>query len=532
MAQGKCSLLKPVDNITGNIFLFSQYSQDLTKQYSNPDSYRCVPSKYIAMNLNWHGLTSAETTQEEFDRKLGNVFQNYFENACAFLRSAYKRNLKEWNPELTRTLLFQALEKYQFIDTENLRQPIEDVSGTTDGSESQVYGNVSGISDNIQYIGDINIYSNNETEDGIGYNEIYCYISNDAQCTDYQLVSVPRDTSSIYTYTLDTITGYDGEVPASGIMYNGLSGLVEPSDLESYIDHRMVDDTMEKCYGIGMFGTDLTYPVLVPSCLVDDVASNDTPRKDEDGELLDKFDANTIVILYDIVRKTDDGDTVLYKNIPLGIYFAGRRVLDGTETELTNTIVKYTNSGQIYNQGTSYGLRVCTRFFNMPNSTEQIEGTAVGSSNISELAPVLEEMGETIIAANNVIKNNDEFYRTINNHLSQFKNNKVNVPYVRQLGNKKYWFVNGKNTGAIAQYEYVDPDHIIQAAIEQALERFYTKREVNDMLSHFVTQTQLSDSLAQFYTKAEVDAEFERLRHELLVRLQNISDDDEDDDTV
>ena len=53
MAYGKCSLLKPVDNLTGTFFLFSQYAQDLTKQYSNPDSYRCVPSKFIAMNLDF-----------------------------------------------------------------------------------------------------------------------------------------------------------------------------------------------------------------------------------------------------------------------------------------------------------------------------------------------------------------------------------------------------------------------------------------------------------------------------------------------
>jgi hypothetical protein len=42
----------------------------------------------------------------------------------------------------------------------------------------------------------------------------------------------------------------------------------------------------------------------------------------------------------------------------------------------------------------------------------------------------------------------------------------------------------------------------------------------------------MGDALARFYTKEEIKAEFEKLRHELLVRLQNISDDDEDENTI
>ena len=37
MTQGKCNLLKPVESLTGTFFMFSQYTQDLTKQYTQCD---------------------------------------------------------------------------------------------------------------------------------------------------------------------------------------------------------------------------------------------------------------------------------------------------------------------------------------------------------------------------------------------------------------------------------------------------------------------------------------------------------------
>jgi hypothetical protein len=176
MAQGKCSLLKPVDSLTGTFFLFSQYAQDLTKQYSNQDEYRCVPSKYIALDLDFSGIVgsgyvSTEVSTEEPEemaekrkraRALGEIFQNYYENSCAFLRAQMENEMEySWQPEYARTLLFQTLEKYGLIRFEN----------TILNESKQV---ISGVSKQIQYIGDINIYSHNNDEDGIGYNEIYC----------------------------------------------------------------------------------------------------------------------------------------------------------------------------------------------------------------------------------------------------------------------------------------------------------------------------------------------------------------------
>ena len=75
MIQGKCNLLKPVNNLTGTFFSFSQYAQDLTNQYVNPDSYRCLPRKYIAMDLDYSVIDGEDISER--GKKLGNIFQNY-----------------------------------------------------------------------------------------------------------------------------------------------------------------------------------------------------------------------------------------------------------------------------------------------------------------------------------------------------------------------------------------------------------------------------------------------------------------------
>jgi hypothetical protein len=531
MAQVKCNLLKPVDNLTGNIFLFSQYAQDLTKQYANPDSYRCVPSKYIALNLDFEHLTGVNQTQEDFDRLLGNVFQNYFENACTFLRTKYKQSeYDNWNPEYTRTLLFQTLEKYQMIKTTELRNSEQDTGERIDGTTSESYGAISGVSSNIQYIGDINIYSHNENEDGVGYNEIYCYIPNEAKCMDYQLLSVPRETAYEYHHYLEQpqqIMGYDIADPY--LLYNGLSSLVYKSEMAPYFVDRINN---ESCYGVGVLDTE-NY-VLVPACLTNQPDSDDHERK-ENEQSLSKFDVNAIVLLYDIVSKGTNGDILLYRNVPLGIYFTGQRVLEGdvnSSTEMTNKIVKYVDSGQIYNQGTSYGLRVCTRFLNEPNSTRIVETSANGSNNVSEMAPVLEKMGETLMSVEDILDDKDKLYQMLKDHLAQFKDNKVNVPYVRQLGNKKYWFVNGKNTGAIAQYEYVDASEMIAQAITEAMKIFYTKDEIDELLSLYLSKEEFNAVIQNYATRNYVDEQIEKLRRELLVRIQGPLEPDEISNTL
>ena len=498
--QGKCNILKPVDVLTGNFFTFSQYAQDLTKQYSQPNTYRCLPSKFVSLNLDYSKLSG--TTETELSVELGNIFQNYFENSCAFLRSEYGNT---WEPEYTRTLLFQTLEKYNLITLNTSKALQIDGGELDDGTTAESNGYTSGVSDEIKYIGDINIYSNNSDAAGIGYNEIYCYIPNDAKCKDYQLSAVAKQSSHIYTST--KIFGFEGEAPYNGLEY----------EVDGYADKTGVNN----CYGVGSYTTTdgATQLSLVPMSLTSALFSSDDSDRKIPEEEQKKFEINAIIVLYDIVQVNTDStsETVLHSNIPMGIFFTGSLDIN---KKMSNTIIKYVNNDAIYNQGTAYGLRICNRFLAVPNSNVTIE-TSVSASNIAELAPVMEQMSDTLTAVNESLDNDKAMQQMLQDHLSNFKNNKVNVPYVRQLGNKKYWFVNGKNTGAIAQYEMSSKDDIVKAAYDMVLQDVYTKNQVDTLLSNKIDRTEfesLKDSLISLDT---VQKMIDILEQKLLTYLQN-----------
>lgn len=505
MATGKCNLLKPVDSLTGTFFIFSQYAQDLTKQYSAPDTYRCIPSKFIALNLDYSTLGGG--TSADNQKIIGETFQNYFENICTFYR---EDNI---TPEDTLYFLFQTFEKYQFINTQEYSDT--NINGIKDCKKDYSGKIVSGVSPMVQYIGDINIYSYDNQENGIGYNEIYCYIPNDAKCIDYQLQAA--DVSGLKYYQNKYICGYENQ-----ISYNDLSWKVENKG-KHYTDK---DENGNNIYGKGEYTINgdkgLNYYTLVPSCLFNN-NSNDKNRTDDSGNILEKFEINTIVLLYDIVAKTTTGTKTLYKNIPLGIYFTGTVDEFG---KMSNIITKYVNNEQIYNQGTSYGLRVCTRFLATANTTEIIESTTNGSTNIAEMAPVLEKIGETLIETEKVLSDNDKTRTILKEHLAQFKNNKVNVPYVRTLGDKKYWFVNGKNTGAIAQYEQNEQqtNEILTKVLNMMQQYTYSKSEIGDLFDkkNYVEQDYLDLTLQNITVQINqtISDEIEKLRRELIPKEQ------------
>ena len=98
------------------------------------------------------------------------------------------------------------------------------------------------------------------------------------------------------------------------------------------------------------------------------------------------------------------------------------------------------------------------------------------------------------------------------------KNNRVNVPYVRQVGNKKYWFVNGKNTGAIAEYEISSAEDIIQKVLSVLLQQIYTKPQINNILNNYISRNEFE--CADFATKQYVDGKFEEILKMLKVYLQ------------
>lgn len=99
--MGKCNLLKPLSSNNGNFFMFSQYSEDLTIEYTQKDTARVVPSKFIALNLNTNGLN---------DNTISEIFQNYYENHCC-----YWRGKEGYEKSYSWELLLQTLENFNMI---------------------------------------------------------------------------------------------------------------------------------------------------------------------------------------------------------------------------------------------------------------------------------------------------------------------------------------------------------------------------------------------------------------------------------
>jgi hypothetical protein len=296
--MGKCNLLKPLSSNNGNFFMFSQYSEDLTIEYTQKDTARVVPSKFIALNLNTNGLN---------DNTISEIFQNYYENHCCYWRG--QKQVK-FPKSASLELLLQTLENFNMISVEG------------------------GTSTNIKYIGDINIYSNQEV-DGMSYNEIYCYIPNDAKEQCWTLIQNPFSIivgDDIPNY----IQGFDEndlQDSSTDKYYNGLT-------LNPYKSR--IPNSIETINNFQLYNNHLI-----------DFSNNPSDVNSE------QFEINTIIVLYDI----KNGDKIVHSNLPMGIYFTGK-INNGV---INNPITKYVSNAEIYDQGTSYGLRICTRYLSSVN---------------------------------------------------------------------------------------------------------------------------------------------------------------------
>lgn len=262
-------------------------------------------------------------------------------------------------------------------------------------------------SDNIcevVYIGNIDLESYNVHE-GMGYSEIYCYIPNDAKKI---YMNKLKYTSKLQKkYENDCISGWSINEYKEGVTLS----FGEEDSLYPVKNHDYHYGNILRCYDY------------------DGGSKNET---------VEDFSFNTIVVLYDIIYS--DGNRIT--DIPLGIYLTGLIDKDGS---VGNTVTKYNSSEDIYGGGTSYGLRICSRFSVVPGSFEN-QVTITNEGNYAELSKVLSEMSNTITKMNDVVENIHQNHQFIKTTLSNIKNNRVNVPYVKQVNGKDYWFVNGRNT--------------------------------------------------------------------------------------
>jgi hypothetical protein len=265
------------------------------------------------------------------------------------------------------------------------------------------------IINEIMYYNDINMYSYNEHK-GMGYGEIYCYIPTDSGKINCQVVK-SEDRNSILNPN-NRIEGYD-EVNnlSKNYFYNN--------------DFVMSFDSNN----LGNIHT----------------------------TFVNKYNINTIVVLYDTFKKLNNDWISEYKNIPMGMYFTG--IFE--DFELTNPITKFVSTS--YGNGTSYGLRICTRFSVSPSGVILNTSDIATDENYVNYCQLMAGMNENLSKMMDVVKSSYDTTCQYKNLLSMVKNNRTNVPYVKNVNGDDCWFVNGRFVSKVG----VDPTGCIAFTPEQ-----------------------------------------------------------------
>ena len=405
--MGVCNLFNKLTSPSGNFMLFSQYVEDITRNYSDGDNWKVVPTKFVALNIDFDEVRYhdrvAPPANNMTDRNITipTYFQNCFENACAYGREHYSEwaeltnaSVKYWTPEISRNLFWNCMFDGGFV------HPVE-------------YGAVKKVKE-IVYFDDISMNAYNEHK-GMGYGELYCYIPTDGQRMNAQVIEIESIDAS----------GRKFEEPA------------EKQFLEGHTDVAIANYKQEYFYN-----RDFTMSFDDPS--VSNLA--------ESAE--SSFNINTIVVLYDVFKKLNDEWISEYSCIPMGMYFTGRFI----DNKMTNTATKYVTTS--YGTGTSYGLRICTRFSASPYMTcggeckkyatvlKEVD-LVVDDSNYTNVCQLMTAMNENLSRMMDVVKASNDTTNQYKDLLAVFKNNKTNVPYIKDVNGTDFWFVNGKAVSSV-----------------------------------------------------------------------------------
>lgn len=384
-----CNLFSALTKKTGNFLLFSQYTEDLTHQISAGSIYKVVPSKFICAEIDYaRGSNGSVNWNEQFPLWL----QNNYENCVADMREH-----GSVTPDDARNLFWNCL----FGDPAD---PDKNYLSISNGSVDQ-----------FRYVGTIDLQSFSQ-DTGMGYSEIYCYIpSEGSRCS----IGADFDSSktSIATIPAGTVHGYsDGEE------VNGVLSLQHP-ETQYYTERRF------------KFSFEKDNNTAAVTKILDD----------------NSFKFNTIIVLYDILQQ--NGDVMITKahDIPMGMHLTGliRGQEYADEGYPLNEVTKYVSNEDIYGAGTSYGLRICSRFTPVPgsDSIKNVE-LSTDSDNGAALSRVYGMMADTARTMENVVEELYKHSQAPKELLAIFKNSRTNVPYIKEVNGEKMWFCNGRSLDA------------------------------------------------------------------------------------
>lgn len=448
--MSKCNLLRPLSYSVGGsnnagyeggtFYLFSQYADDLTRQNAQGDAYRVVPSKFGAFNINYHGKT---------DSGIGQLFQNTYEHSCAAHRSQMSNDTdaSSFTPNEAADLFW--------ITMKSLDSSLEAVTATDNTDFPPM--------SSLMWVGESDVCGTTVI-DGDAYSEIYCFVPGSARPRSYHVsmnnYSTPRTIDGTFDYPFGwTSSTYPTN---TGIPHTDIGNLTIASTRIPTVflpgEDPVPGDLMESHAAAFDENTE-----NVPYDEIPDWPSN-------------WFEINTIVLFYDVVAKDQHGDyRYIYTNIPMGIYFTGPidPESSGQQTQsLMNSVKKYISHDDIYGQGTSYGLRITTKFTAAPSvsmdtanpSSPNVTVVWAGHT-VSEAAAIIDSMRSAADAVLDSIAQNSARSAELADHLAQFRNKSTNIPYIRRVNNEPYWFVNGRNTGTKVNQVDIDLDEIREQII-------------------------------------------------------------------
>lgn len=444
--MSKCNIFKPLASKTGEFLMFSQYTEDITKEQSMKSTYRVVPSKFVALDLNIdkafnnpnqdpagpHPFIKTPTEDNPEYRMDWNdasisgvntiipqIFQSYYENAVTYCRDIMggdytvdgitKNDLED--VEYATNSLWDCLRRFNFIT----EKTPTDNGGKTDYN----------YYDEVKYIGDINIHSN-RNKDSFNYDEILCYI--------------PADDDEYY-YRFDDGEGQLFFHVDEGANIRGWNPNSYPFNYPLSIKN-IVGLTDPKGYVV----RGANKPML-------NFAGNQeyTPTPRHNGQENVEYNINAIIVFYDVLNSEPGEDPVyLHRNRPMGIYFTGMADFNEEDHKvkgLKNTITKYITNNDAYGQGSSFALRIMSRYVPTPNSTNYEIEVSTESGDYESIAESMGLIADAIVEMNRNYRINREQIQVFKDHLAQFRNNRTNVPYIRMVNGYPYWFVNGRNTG-------------------------------------------------------------------------------------
>lgn len=381
-----CNLFSQLSSTSGNFMMFSQYVEDVTANYTNGDNHKVVPTGFVAMNIDYTSLKA----NSNFVNKVLNHESDINKGIPKYFQNCFENAC--------------AYAKNTYPDTWN-----PNISRNLfwnfmfDGNFTTVanYDSNAKYIPEVVYYGDVNMHAYNKHK-GMGYGEIYCYIPTDAgkmNCQVIQNDGGAHDTSNSSMY----LEGFDGD---------------ESKRIDGY--------SMSYCY-------EPKYSMPFDSELSHLQNSSDT-----------KYGINTIVVLYSVFSKLNDEWEPLYSNIPMGIYFAGKFNDDGS---LTNTVTKYVSTS--YDCGTSYGLRICTRFSATGNgllTNTEVEADGTDYTNVCQLMSSMNANVNKMLEISRSAIDTTQQYKDL---LSIIRNNRTNVPYIKEINGENYWFVNGRLVGKV-----------------------------------------------------------------------------------